>query len=148
LEHAIDLPQEPEAALRAVGRAAREWGAEFRQDGRRGHLALPVVAGLRRGLLSGPLTVEPAAAGSRVVFQPDQSIYYLQTSAVAVLLLAAGGGLLTVLWPLFPKLLPLAPFGAVFALSGWLLVASRMRASGAAEFLRSVATAGGEGEGA
>ncbi|HVT59935.1 MAG TPA: hypothetical protein VHR45_16235 [Thermoanaerobaculia bacterium] len=139
MEHAIELPEGPEEALRAVDRAAGEWGAEFRVEGHGGHLALPVVAGLRRGLLSGPLIVEPLAAGSRIVFRPDQSIYYLHTSAIAVLLLACGGCLLAVLWPLFPRLLPLAPFGVVLALSGWLLVASRLRSSGPLEFLRSVA---------
>jgi hypothetical protein len=49
------------------------------------------------------------------------------------------GGLLTVLWPFFPRLLEIAPFGAVIALGGWFLVISRLRTSGPDEFLEAVA---------
>jgi hypothetical protein len=162
-EHAIDLPDAPAAALRAVGAAAEEWGAEFEPrgggagaaagGGEGGHLSLPVVAGLRRGLLSGPLAVEPAGEGSRVVFRPVAQDYYLETSAIFVLVMAGAGAVLTVVWPLFPRLLPVAALGAVLALSGWFLVISRLRGKGPAEFLASVAAhlgaggAGGSGDG-
>jgi uncharacterized membrane protein HdeD (DUF308 family) len=49
------------------------------------------------------------------------------------------GGLLTVLWPFFPRLLSVAPFGAVVALGGWFLVVSRLRTSGPDDFLKAVA---------
>jgi hypothetical protein len=142
-EHTIELPCGPAEALRAVQAAAEEWGAELEPTGfgaGGGELHLPVVAGLRRGLLSGPVTIVAAGGGSRVAFAATASDYYVETSAVAVLLIAAAGALLTVLWPLYPKILPAAPFGAVLALSGWFLVASRQqRAKGPAEFLHSVA---------
>ncbi len=146
-EHAIDLPDAPAAALRAVGAAAEEWGADFEPRGAGGELRLPVVAGLRRGLLSGPLAVETAGQGARVVFRPAAQDYHLETSAVAVLLIAAAGALLTVAWPLFPQLLPVAALGAVLALSGWFLVVSRLRGKGPAEFLASVAAHLGAGGG-
>jgi hypothetical protein len=77
-----------------------------------------------------------------------------------ILLVAVAGGLLTVLWPFFPQLMNVAPFGALLALGGWFLVVSRLRTSGPDEFLVAVAAtdalddanddvdADGEGDGA
>jgi hypothetical protein len=89
--------------------------------------------------MSGPVEIRQAEGGSRLTFRPETSVYYVQTQAVVVLLLAVAGGLLTVLWPFFPKLLEVAPFGAVVALGGWFLVISRLRTSGPDEFLEAVA---------
>ena len=148
VEHVIDLPHAPAAALRALGAAAEEWGADFAPHSSAatggpgsggGELRLPVVAGLRRGLLSGPVAVTPAGRGSRLVFRPVAQDYYLETLAVALLAMAAAGALLTVAWPLFPQLLPVAPLGAVLAVGGWFLVLSRLRGQGPEEFLASVA---------
>jgi hypothetical protein len=145
VEHAIDLPQAPAEALRALGAAAEEWGAEFAPavtagpGSAGGELRLPVVAGLRRGLLSGPVAVAPAGSGSRLVFRPVAQDYYLETSAVALLSMAAAGALLTVAWPLFPRLLPVAPLGLLLAVGGWFLVLSRLRGRGPEEFMASVA---------
>ena len=138
-EHAIELEVSPQEALGAVGRTADLWGAEFQPGISGGQLHLPVVAGLRRGLVSGALEVQPARPGSRVVFRPERSDYYVQTSSVMVLLLAAAGALLTLLWPFYPKLLAVAPFGAILALGGWFLVISRLRNSGPDDFLAAVA---------
>ncbi|MFL6233222.1 MAG: hypothetical protein ACJ76N_08825 [Thermoanaerobaculia bacterium] len=139
VEHAINLDLPPTGALSALRRTAEDWGAELQEAGDGGRLHLPVLAGLRRGLLSGPVEVRPAERGSRVTFRPETSVYYVQTQAVLVLLLAVAGGLLTVVWPFFPKLLSIAPFGAVVALGGWFLVISRLRTSGPDEFLEAVA---------
>ena len=143
-EHAVDLEVPPEQALAAVRRAAEDWGAELEPGGSGGTLRLPVVAGIRRGLVTGAVEIESAGEGSRVVFRPETSIYFVQTAAVAVLLLAAAGGLLTVLWPFYPELIPVAPFGAILALGGWFLVISRLRTSGPDEFLAAVAVAADE----
>jgi hypothetical protein len=146
--HAIELPLPPAATLRALGSAAEEWGAAFEPHIGGGQLRLPVVAGLRRGLLSGTVSVEARGEGSRVVFSPELEDYRLQVSAVVVLLLAGAGALATVAWPLFPKLLPIAPFGAVLALCGWFLVISRLRGRGPAEFLAGIASRAEAGAGA
>lgn len=138
-EHAIELNLPPEQAVSAVGRTAEDWGAEFQRDGSGGTLHLPVVAGIRRGLVTGPVEVHPAGEGSRVTFRPEQSIYYVQTAAVMILLLSAFGGVLTFVWPFFPKLIAVAPFGALLALGGWFLVVSRLRSSGPEDFLAAVA---------
>jgi hypothetical protein len=145
-EHEIDVAGAPDTAWAAVGRAAEAWGAELERKKEGSLLRLPVVSGLRRGVLSGPLSVDQVADGSRVVFRPEESFQAVQTAAVAVLLLALGGAVLTVLWPFFPNLLPVAPFGALFALGGWFLVISRLRSSGPQEFLAAVA-AEAEGKG-
>lgn len=136
-EHTLTLEERPDAALAALRRAADGWGAELREDeGLR--LYLPVVHGLRRGLIAGPVEVEPAEDGSRIVFRPDESDLSIQAAPVIVLLLAVAGGAVATLWPFFPNLLPLAPFGAILALGGWFLVLSRLRTSGANEFLGMV----------
>jgi hypothetical protein len=132
--------------MQAVVAAAEEWGAELetRRDaggpgGTGGRLRLPVVAGLRRGWITGQLAVEAAGHGSRVIFRPAAEDYYLETRAVAVLAMSGAGALLAVAWPLFPGLMPGAPFGVVLAVSGWLLIVRRLRAEGPAEFLASIA---------
>jgi hypothetical protein len=138
-EHAIDLPVQPGEALRAVGSTAEEWGADFEPRGSAGgELQLPVLTGVRRGLLSGPLTVEALAQGSRVVFKPVVQQYHVERTPVLVLLLAAAGALLAVAWPFFPKLLPAAPVGMVLAFSGWFLAVWRRRGKGPAEFLELI----------
>lgn len=142
--HAIDLQMPPGTALAAVRQTAEDWGAELDLEGSSGRLRLPVLAGLRRGLLTGPVTVEPSESGARVTFQAEEAVYYVQTPAVAILLLAIVGAVFTVLWPFFPDLLAVAPFGAVLALGGWFLVISRLRTSGPEEFLEAVAAEGGK----
>ena len=46
------------------------------------------------------------------------------------------------LWPFYPQLIAVAPFGALLALGGWFLVVSRLRTSGPDEFLDAVAAQG------
>jgi hypothetical protein len=138
-EHAIDLDMSPERALSALRQTAEDWGAELQPGGSGGKLRLPVVAGIRRGLVSGPVEVQTVEGGSRLVFRPEESIYYVQTPAVMILILSVLGAALTVLWPFYPKLIAVAPFGALIALGGWFLVVSRLRTSGPDEFLAAVA---------
>ncbi|HVR97885.1 MAG TPA: hypothetical protein VMW27_14805 [Thermoanaerobaculia bacterium] len=138
--HAIEIPDSPQQALSSLAKAAEMWGADFEGLGLGGKLHLPVTAGLRRGLISGTVEVEPLGdGGSRVVFRPEERVDHLHTPAVVILLLSVAGALLAVLWPFYPKLLPVAPFGAVLALGGWFLVVSRLRTSGPDEFLDLVA---------
>ena len=145
---AVELDLTPEEALAVAARAAREWGGELEPaggGGLAGLLRLPVVAGLRRGTVSGRLAAEALpGGGSRLQFTAAESFYYVHTPAVAVLVISALGGLLVVGWPLYPRLLPVAPLGAVLALGGWFLVVSKLRNSGPEEFLDGVAALAGE----
>jgi hypothetical protein len=139
IEHAIGMDVPPAEALAALRRTAEDLGAELQEDGPVVKLHLPVLAGLRRGLVSGDVEILPAAGGSRLIFRPETAVYHVQTQAVMILLFATAGGLLTVFWPFFPGLLQVAPFGALIALGGWFLVISRLRTSGPDEFLNAVA---------
>lgn len=137
-EHVLELEERPDAALAALRRAADDWGAELRKEDSGLWLYLPVIHGLRRGLIAGPVEAEAAENGSRLVFRPEQSDLQVQIASVVVLLVAVAGAALTVLWPFFPRLLPVAPFGAILALGGWFLVLTRLRTSGPEEFLEMV----------
>jgi hypothetical protein len=146
-EHAIELAREPRAALAAAARAASDWGAELAPGEAGGRLRMPVTAGLRRGWMEGPLVADPLpgeSGGSRLSFRVEKSEYHLQLPAVTFLLLGAAGGLVLLLWPLYPRLLRLAPLGVVLALASWFLVLSRLRVSGPREFLETVAAIAGE----
>jgi len=96
---------------------------------------LPVSAGLHRGRVSGRLRLEPAPSGCRLVLTVEERAWRLRGNAVALLVLAGAGGLVTVLWPFFPRLLGLAPIGAILALSAWFLVLSRLTTSTPEDFL-------------
>ena len=91
---------------------AEAWGGEWTPAAGGGRLALPVVFGLRRGELSGP---------------------------VAILLLAALPTVGSLAWPFFPRLFALVPYAAVFGLLAWWLVVSRLRSHGPEEFLAALA---------
>jgi len=141
--HAVDVAAGPEAALAALARTAEEWGADLEPLEREGggaapQLRLPVVAGLRRGWVSGAVTAVEVEGGARVTFHEQDGQSYVHAPAVAVLVIAGLGGLLTVLWPFYPRLLAVAPLGAVLALSGWFLILARLRTSGPREFLDAV----------
>jgi hypothetical protein len=141
-EHRLDLDFDRHEALERVAEAAEIWGAHWRQEGTGGRLELPVTAGVRRGVLGGRLWFESASSGTRAVLRIEESRYSLNLSAIGVLLLGAVGGFVIMLWPFFPQLLALAPLAGVLALVAWLLVASRLRTTGAEEFLELVAELG------
>lgn len=166
-EHRRDVPGDRDVALEAVAEAAEAWGAAWTRHGTGGHLALPFLAGLHRGWLRSRVTTEPAPATPEPppvagASPPPASAQATPTAAAAparrttvrlevverhegvhwpgvvVLLMSAAGGVLVVLWPFFPRLLPLAPFGAILALGGWFLIVSRLRSSGPEQFLELV----------
>ena len=145
-EHAIDLAAEPREARAALTKAAEMWGAELDATETAGRLRLPVQAGLRRGWIEGGLAIELAPEGSRLTFRPASADYSLQISLVALLVLGAAGAALVVLWPFYPPLLPIAPFGAIVALATWFLGLARLRSAGPEEFLETVAAVVGEGK--
>lgn len=123
--------------LTAVEETAEAWGAEWEPEN--GSLLLPLAAGVRSGMARCRLEVGAAAGGARLTLTVLERRYQLRRDAVVVLAVSAVGGVLTVIWPIFPKLLPLAPFGAVLALVGWFLVVSRLVTNSPEQFLDSVA---------
>ena len=139
-EHTTKTLHSREGTLADLETAAEIWGAGWRPDGWGGRLELPVTAGLRRGVVSGRVSVETTPNGSRVLFRVEESHHTLNVAATMVLLLGAVGALAVTLWPLFPPLLALAPLSLVLAFTAWLLVASRLRTSGPEDFLELVVT--------
>ena len=137
--HHIDTDLSPADALEELARASEMWGADWQPQDDGGRLDLPVLAGLKHGLLSGQIRIEPLSGGSRIVFEVDSSTYRLQSSAVAILALGAVGGIAATLWPFFPALAAVAPVAIVVAIGAWILVASRLRTSTPDEFLALVA---------
>ncbi len=103
-----------------------------------GELTLPVAAGLRRGVVTGRLTVTGEGEGSRVRFEVEREEYALNWGAVVILLIGALGALLLMLWPLYPALLSVAPVAALAAFSAWFLVNARLANRGPQEFLEAL----------
>ncbi len=132
----------------ALATAADAWGAEWSGDSSRdrsnpsgGRLVLPVVFGLRRGVLVGRVDFEPAGDGARIAWQLEESHLEVQRASVGVLGLAVLALLPALAWPFQPRLLALLPFAAVMGLLAWWLVLSRLENSGPEEFFATVATA-------
>ena len=118
-----------------MGDAAEVWGAGWQTEDAGGLLTLPVVQGVRQGVVYGRIDVAPSEGGTSLSFKTEDALYKINKSALAILLLGALGGLTVVLWPLSPRILQLAPIGVVLALVAWLLVVSRLRSSGIDDFL-------------
>lgn len=137
--------------VEALADVADAWGANWEPDpaaaDERGTLWLPVVAGLRRGVVR--LRVEAAAAEdpATLLLHVEEGHLHVHRQAVGILLLSLSGGVMAGLWPFRPDLLPLAPAGLVLMLSGWFLVVSRLRTSGPEEFAAAVAAAAGDVDG-
>lgn len=125
----------------ALAAAAEAWGAEWTADSAArdgGRLVLPVVFGLRRGVLVGRVDFEPAGDGARVAWMLEESHLEVQRAAVAVLVFTGLALVPALAWPFQPKLLALLPFAAVMGLLAWWLVLSRLESSGPEEFFATV----------
>lgn len=132
--------------LEALAAHSEDWGGEWqpRDAGRPnsgGKLTLPVAAGLRRGVIEGQVAVSASGSGTELTLEVSQAAYQLNWQPVAILAFGAAGSLLLVLWPFFPRLLELAPIGAIAAFASWFLVASRLRTSSPQDYLDALAVA-------
>ncbi len=128
----------------ALAAAADVWGAEWSSDGADlagGRLVLPVVFGLRRGVLVGRVDFAPAGDGARLAWRLEESHLHLQRASVAVLVFAVVALLPALAWPFQPKLLALLPFAVVMGLLAWWLVLSRLETSGPEEFFATLVPA-------
>lgn len=136
----VELEDTPADGLERLAGLAEAWGASWRQDGiGGGHLAMPVRAGLRRGLVEGPVTVEKTRRGSRMRFEIADRFYRVQYSAFFLLLMGAIGGVVSMIAPFSPRLLPLMPVSIILAVAAWLLIVSRLHNSGPEEFFALLA---------
>lgn len=139
-QHTIDLELSPTESLDLVAETAESWGGGWEaREGGVGQLAIPVLAGLRHGFVTGRLTVEPLGRGSRLLFEVEESVYHVQKPALVILLLAGFGALLSVFGLFVPALHGLVPMGVLLAVSSWLVVVARLRNTGPEEFFAALA---------
>lgn len=143
------IPEGSARVAAAITEAAEAWGAEWQPEEAGGRLRLPVAAGLRRGVLSGRLTL---TTSHELVFTVEDSRLVLHGPSVAMLALAAAGGVATVVGPFFvhrfPTILAIAPLAILLAVGGWFVVVANQRLLGVDDFLEFVeelATDPGEG---
>lgn len=138
--HQLELELSADEAARALAEAAEDAGGEWTADARGGHLVLPVIFGLRRGVAIGRIDlVRLGDQRSRLEWTLDESRLEVDRRSVAVLSLAAVPLVGSIAWPFWPALFPLVPFAAIFGLLAWWLVVSRLRSFGPEEFLAAVA---------
>lgn len=134
----VVVPAAVEVTLAALRGEVEAWGGEWTAGNGGGEVGLPVQAGLRFGRLRATARVQSASGGCEIVLAVHDEQWALDRSSVALLALAAVGGLATVLWPFFPPLGRLVPMGLVFGITAWLAILSRLRHHGPAELLAAV----------
>ena len=135
--HSLVVPLSISEAPAAIAAAAESWGAEWSGDpGDRysGKLAMPVVFGLRQGVLVGRVAIEPSGDGARLTWVLEESHLALRRIEVALLAVSLALLLPALAWPFVPRLLALLPVAGVVGLLTWWLVISRLRNSGPEEF--------------
>lgn len=139
----IEIAEPPEKVLERLSKLAEEWDAAWQWEGpRRGRLGLPLLAGVRRGWVAGP--IEAVALGAdeastRLVYTVDAESIEIDRATVGVLTISGAFGLLTMIAPFFEVLWPLLPVSIVIALAAWFFVVARLRNSGPEEFLERLA---------
>jgi len=136
----LELDRSPAEVAAALADAAAEWDGEWTPQIGGGRLVLPVVFGLRRGVVVGAVAMAGLGEGrTRLRFTPEESHLVVDRGSVAVLSFAAVPLVVTIVWPFWPALFALVPFAAVSGLVAWWLVVSRLRSHGPEEFLADVA---------
>ncbi len=141
----VELDLTPDEALEALSDGADAWNGTWHRHGGGGQLTLPVAAGIRHGVLHGEVSVQPRGEGVRVTYHVERAEYQTNAGAVLILALGALGVLAMLAWPLLPGTSPnLAGSGFIMILLAWLVVGSRLRHRGAADFLASLGPRPGE----
>lgn len=133
------MPVAISEAPAALAAAAEAWGAEWTGGRDGGKLILPVVFGLRQGVMIGRVAIEAHGDGSRLTWELEESHLALRRAEVALLALTLLLLLPALAWPFAPRLLALLPIAAVTGLLAWWLVISRLRNSGPEEFFGTLA---------
>ncbi len=136
--HEIDLDVDPDLALEAVEVAAQAWGGDFERRGSGARIEVPLAAGVRRGWLDGSVVVQTEGSGSRVAIHTEQLEYRVHTASAFILAVGALAGLVTIVTPFVPSLLPLLPVSAILLVVTWLLVVARLRHRNLDDFLAAV----------
>lgn len=143
--HECALGDPPAAARQFLEEAAEAWGGSLESaDGAADDtatLVIPVVAGLRRGFVAGPVHIERRGEGSHISFRVSESHFRVDLPSAITLLFGAFGALITLVVPFFPQLWQLVPAGVMLSIGAWLFIVARLRNSGPEEFFEDLATA-------
>lgn len=140
-EEIVEAP--PERIEGAIREAIDAGFAEASGTGRR-RLLVPVQAGIRSGVVELDWAAEAVRGGTRLRLEVVREVFRTSTAALTILAIGAAGGIMTIIWPLHPNLLGLAPLGALLALLAWLLVVSRLKSYGPEDFLSTIAAMASE----
>jgi len=139
--HRCDLETNLVETRQLLTATAEAWGGSFRDDKTGeadGNLVIPVLAGLRRGFVGGPVRIEQQGTGSQVSFQVEESQYRVDLPSTLTLLSGAFGALIILVAPFFPKLWNLVPVGVMLSIGTWLFIVARLRNSGPEEFFEEL----------
>lgn len=138
-EYHVELDEDVRSSLARLGRLAEAWDGTWRPtDDLRGHLRLPVMAGLRRGFVEGTIEAERRGDGARLTFREERGEYHLERLSVGVLLLGAAGGLITLIAPFVPAFQSAFVLGVFLGLGAWFFIVSGLRNSGPEEFFEAL----------
>jgi hypothetical protein len=139
--HSCHLKTNLDETRHLLTATAEAWGGSFRDDERgeaEGNLVIPVLAGVRRGFVGGPVRIEKEETGSQVFFLVEESQYRVDLPAALTLFSGACGALIVLVAPFFPRLWSLVPIGVMLSVGTWLFIVARLRNSGPEEFFEEL----------
>jgi hypothetical protein len=131
--HVAELGRAPLWVFSRLARLAEAWGGSF--DEKKGRLELPVLAGLRHGLVIAEVEALAQRDGTKLRLKILESHYQLDRGGTFALLIAAPAALAALVLPFFPRFWPLLPPALVLTLAAWFFVVARLRTSGIEDFL-------------
>lgn len=144
--HVAEIGRAPLWVFAQLGRQAEAWGGSF--DEKKGRLELPVLAGLRHGLVIAEVEALAQRGGSKVRLKILESHYQLDRGGTFALSLAAPAAIAALVLPFFPRFWPLLPPALVLTLAAWLFVVARLRTSSLEDFLGELGKAATDPEAA
>lgn len=137
--HVAEIGRAPLWVFAQLARQAEAWGGSF--DEKKGRLELPVLAGLRHGLVIAEVEALAQRGGSKVRLKILESHYQLDRGGTFALAIAAPAAVAALALPFFPRFWPLLPPALVLTLAAWLFIVARLRTSSVEDFLGELAKA-------
>ncbi|MEM8962059.1 MAG: hypothetical protein AAGD38_11310 [Acidobacteriota bacterium] len=137
-EHRVQVDLDGDGAMAALATVVDDWGGQWEREGTSARLVLPIRSGLRVGLMAGRVWTEPSDEGVEIVLREEKRDDRVQWPAVICLALGLAGGLVTIVAPMFPVLVPLIPVALILAFASWLLIVTQLKNSGVEELFEQL----------
>ena len=131
--YSTEVERAPFWVFEKLAPLADRWGGSF--DAKTGRLELPVLAGLRHGVLIGEVEALAHQGGAKVRLRVSSCHYALDRGSTFSLSLAAVAAFAALVLPFFRQLWPLLPPALAIAIAAWLFIIARLRTSSAEDFL-------------